>query len=205
MSNKNETQKRILETAIRIFAAKGYNGTTTAEIAKEASVAEGTVFKHYKTKKQLLRAILEYIIHEIVPAVMQKPFEGSMLGVSEAEVKKVMKQKLMEKVEFISKNISCIKIIVNEIQFHEDLKNEYLGQLVPDFIKYMEGIYRMGVQRGVFRDIDPHTAVRSFVGMLALLVLDKNVLNKELDISKEFDNIFELYLNGVLEKRESNG
>ncbi|MDF2892777.1 MAG: TetR family transcriptional regulator [Clostridia bacterium] len=196
MSNKNETQKRILETAIKLFAAKGYNGTTTAEIAKEASVAEGTVFKHYKTKKQLLRAILEYIIHEIVPA---------MLGISEAEVKKVMKQKLMEKVEFISKNISCIKIIVNEIQFHEDLKNEYLGQLVPDFIKYMEGIYRMGVQRGVFRDIDPHTAVRSFVGMLAFLVLDKNVLNKELDISMEIDNVFELYLNGVLEKRESNG
>jgi hypothetical protein len=69
----------------------------------------------------------------------------------------------------------------------------------------MEGVFSIGVQRGVFRDMNPHTAVRSFVGMLALLVLDKNLLNKELDISMEFDNIFELYLNGVLEKRESNG
>jgi AcrR family transcriptional regulator len=204
MNNKNETRQRILEAAIKIFAAKGYNGTTTAEIAKEASVAEGTVFKYYKTKKQLLRAILEYIIHEIVPTIMQKPFEADMPSSSEAELKKEIKRKLMEKIGLISKNISCIKIIVNEIQFHEDLKNEYLGQLVPDFIRYMESLYRMGVDRGVFRDINPHTAVRSFVGMLAFLVLDKNFLNKELDISMEFDNILELYLNGVLEKRESN-
>lgn len=47
----SEKQIKILEAAIEIFAEKGYASTSTSEIAKRAGVAEGTIFRHYKTKK----------------------------------------------------------------------------------------------------------------------------------------------------------
>lgn len=45
-------QAKILQAAVEIFAEKGYAATSTSEIAKRAGVAEGTIFRHYKTKKR---------------------------------------------------------------------------------------------------------------------------------------------------------
>ena len=39
-----EKQRRILEAAVEVFAERGFAGTPTAEIAKRAGVAEGTIF-----------------------------------------------------------------------------------------------------------------------------------------------------------------
>ncbi|OGO78550.1 MAG: hypothetical protein A2Y23_13240 [Clostridiales bacterium GWB2_37_7] len=205
MKKRSETQQRILDAAINLFAIQGYHGTSTAQIAKAAKVAEGTIFKYYKTKKELLRSVLGYIIKELVPTIMQLPFEEILRDCSLDDPKAAIKQVLLQKVELISKNIYCVKIVINEIQYHEDLKEEYLGQLVPGFIKLMEEVYRTGVSKGVFRDINPHTAVRCFVGSFALTVLDKNLLNPQLEISREIDAILDIYINGVIEKRGSNG
>ena len=47
---RNERQMRILE-AVDMFGEKGYASTSTSEIAKRAGVAEGTIFRYYKTKR----------------------------------------------------------------------------------------------------------------------------------------------------------
>ncbi|HDR5124643.1 TPA: helix-turn-helix transcriptional regulator, partial [Bacillus anthracis] len=55
---RNERQMRILEAAVDMFGEKGYASTSTSEIAKRAGVAEGTIFRYYKTKKDLLLAVV---------------------------------------------------------------------------------------------------------------------------------------------------
>jgi len=44
----------IIEAATRLFATKGFNETSTAEVAKEAGVAQGTLFYHFKNKEGIL-------------------------------------------------------------------------------------------------------------------------------------------------------
>lgn len=44
----------IIEAATRLFAVKGFNETSTAEVAKEAGVAQGTLFYHFKTKEGIM-------------------------------------------------------------------------------------------------------------------------------------------------------
>jgi AcrR family transcriptional regulator len=202
MKKSMETQQRILNAAIKLFAAKGYHGTATVEIAKEAIVAEGTIFKYYKTKKQLLRGVLEFIIHEIIPSIMKLPSENVLQSLDLQNGKAAVKQVLLEKVELIYQNKDCFKIVLNELQYHEDLKNEYLGRLLPGFIKYMEGIFNMGVEKGVFRSMNSHNAVRSFMGMYWLMMIEKIILNQQLNISQELDGALDIYMNGVIIGRE---
>ena len=204
MANKSDTQQRILDAAIEVFASKGFHGATTSEIAKAASVAEGTIFKYYKTKKLLLHGVLEHIIHEVVPSIMKQSFEEVQEHFSCREPKTVVKELMLRKAEQINQNINCMKIVINEMQYHEDIKGEYIGKLVPSFIKTLEDAYALGVKKGVFRDIEAHTAVRSFMGMFGMMMLEKNVLNAELDISSELDKILDIYLNGVIEKGEAH-
>ena len=51
--NKEQTKERILKAALQLFREKGLDGTTTKEISKRASIAEGTLFNYFATKEDL--------------------------------------------------------------------------------------------------------------------------------------------------------
>jgi AcrR family transcriptional regulator len=52
-------REQILKTALKLFAAQGFDATSTRQIAKEAGIAEGLIFHYFPTKASLLTAILE--------------------------------------------------------------------------------------------------------------------------------------------------
>ena len=52
-------RQAILDTAVRLFAAQGYEATTTLQIAREVGVTEPAVFYHFKNKESLFSVILE--------------------------------------------------------------------------------------------------------------------------------------------------
>ena len=53
-----DTEQRILDAALRVFASEGYTGATTRRIAEEANVAEVTLFRKFKSKENLLKEVL---------------------------------------------------------------------------------------------------------------------------------------------------
>src|SRR4029079_4568341 len=57
-STSQQRQARLIAAAASLFAAKGFKGTTTKEIAKAAGVSEALVFKHFPTKRALYGATL---------------------------------------------------------------------------------------------------------------------------------------------------
>jgi AcrR family transcriptional regulator len=52
-------REQILKTALGLFAAQGFDATSTRQIAKEAGIAEGLIFHYFPTKASLLTAILQ--------------------------------------------------------------------------------------------------------------------------------------------------
>ncbi len=61
----------ILETAARLFAKHGYARTSTVVLAQEAGVAEGTIFRHFKSKEELFITLVVRLRHKIVKDVYQ--------------------------------------------------------------------------------------------------------------------------------------
>jgi TetR/AcrR family transcriptional regulator, regulator of cefoperazone and chloramphenicol sensitivity len=57
-------QKALLQAALRLFATKGYEVTTTREIAAAAGCAEGLIHRYFKGKAGLLTALVEYHVTE---------------------------------------------------------------------------------------------------------------------------------------------
>jgi AcrR family transcriptional regulator len=53
-----EKKEQILQTALRLFAAQGYDATPTSQIAREAGVSEGGMFRHFPNKEVLMEAVL---------------------------------------------------------------------------------------------------------------------------------------------------
>ncbi|OLC11299.1 MAG: hypothetical protein AUH41_00855 [Gemmatimonadetes bacterium 13_1_40CM_66_11] len=51
------TRQRLIRTALELFTTRGYHDTTTAQIAKKAGIAEGTIYRHFDSKQQLINEL----------------------------------------------------------------------------------------------------------------------------------------------------
>lgn len=202
MGNSIETQDKILDSAIRHFAKKGYNGTKTADIAKDSGVSEGTVFKYYGTKKDILRGAMNKIVHEIIPGIMFGSEEDFQSLVYSSDPRGELKQFFKIRLEKVNQNLDAFRIVISELQYHEDIMNEYVGQFVPKVIKMIESFFAMGISNGVFKPMNPHTAARSMVGMLATIILEKNILKKPIELDKETDAALDILFNGICVRKE---
>jgi AcrR family transcriptional regulator len=66
---KQQTRQLIAETAWRLFAERGFDRVTVAEVAREAQVAEATVFNYFRTKEDLFYSRLEAFGARLVEAI----------------------------------------------------------------------------------------------------------------------------------------
>jgi AcrR family transcriptional regulator len=66
-------QKALLKAALRLFATKGYEATTTREIAAAAACAEGLIHRYFAGKAGLLTALVEYHITEELMELRHRP------------------------------------------------------------------------------------------------------------------------------------
>ena len=71
-----DKRQAILDTALKLFVDQGFHATPTAKIAKEAKVATGTLFHHFKTKEDLINTLYletkDELIREITSEVDQQ-------------------------------------------------------------------------------------------------------------------------------------
>jgi AcrR family transcriptional regulator len=77
---KQQTRQLIFETASRLFAERGFDAVTVAEVARAADVSEMTVFNHFPTKEDLCFAGMEFFEERLLDAV-----RGRAAGVSALE------------------------------------------------------------------------------------------------------------------------
>lgn len=61
MSAYPDKRTAVIETALRLFIDRGFHGTPTSEIAKQAGVATGTLFHHFASKEELVASIYMHV------------------------------------------------------------------------------------------------------------------------------------------------
>ena len=121
IKGKTEKQQRIIETTIKLFAEKGYANTSTAEIAKVAGVSEGTIFKHYGKKDQLLLSVILPFVNDFFPNMAKELIEETMLEQT-TSFEEFLRNLLKNRVAFITENKEIFRVIVKEIIYKEELK-----------------------------------------------------------------------------------
>ncbi|EQA53515.1 transcriptional regulator, TetR family [Leptospira kmetyi serovar Malaysia str. Bejo-Iso9] len=116
-----EGQKKIFLAAIDIFAQKGFSAATTMEIAKKAGVAEGLIFKHFKSKKELLLRlalpIMEGFIAPITLRRLQAVFSKEFSSLEE-----FLTAVFEERIAFVTKNRNLLRIILQEAFVNSDIQ-----------------------------------------------------------------------------------
>ncbi len=110
-------KKKIMRSAVDLMSTKGYNGTSTLHIAEHAGLSQATLFKYFKTKVDLLTAIL----HPIVPGLFGNFFD-ELLTFETTEEK--VHYLVHNRMTYLKKNRALVKIILHEMFSNNKLRHE---------------------------------------------------------------------------------
>ncbi len=192
---KEQTMQIIINSAIKLFSSKGYSATTTTLIAKEAGVSEGIIFKHFKNKENLLKEIGSIAISEIVENISIIPLVKNIESSKKYPFRDFLKSIIEERLEFFEKNAELIKLLLIEMQYSQDLKQQTSKILFPKALEALRGIKEIIQQKINTPKNQTNAIVRIFLGFTQSIILQKYLFQIEIskdEIQKELDNILDL-------------
>ncbi|WP_245590391.1 TetR/AcrR family transcriptional regulator [Aneurinibacillus terranovensis] len=195
-----EKQRRILESAIKLFAEKGFHASSTSEIAKDAGVAEGTIFRHFKTKKDLLYALVAPMLIKFASPLVLKDVKRIM-GDAEQPADQILEQLLHNRLELINQNWPRMKIIMQEAQFHPEIMDAIVENIAREARLLGENFVQTRMDAGEFRDLPVKAVIRAIVSTaLGYIFFQHMFPNEENDRTEEIRTMVDILLNGIKRK-----
>lgn len=194
-------QERIIKAAIQLFAEKGYSNTSTAEIAKLAEVSEASIFKQYGKKDKLLLSLTIPYVKEFFPTMADATFSGIM-SISDS-FESFLLAFLKNRIEFISQNREIFQIVVKEIIYKEELKNELIPYLSEVIFSRLAKVTEVFKERGELIDIPTERILKMLSTFVGGFFASRFVLLNMQSISEdEIEDAVRFVMNGI--KRSSN-
>jgi AcrR family transcriptional regulator len=193
-TTEKDTHTRILQAALRLFAAKGYEGTTTKDLAAAAHVAEGTLFRHFPNKKAILI--------EVATAGWVDILTDLLTELSEMASYKAIAQVMRRRMLRMQENSNLLRVCFLEAQFHPELRDRIQAEVIDKMTAVAEAFFQTAIERGVYRPLDPKIVAQVFLGMFAIAgfsqqtILDPHASLKALQEMAE--GIADIFLHGVL-------
>lgn len=195
---RTDKQQKIVEAAIKIFAEKGYTATSTNEIAKAAGVAEGTIFRHFGTKENLLLSVIVPFLMEAAPIVadefiqdvVSKPYDSF-----ESFLTAIIKNRLA----FLEEHTDIFKILVAELLNREDLRQYLMNMFEQKALPPFSAVLDTYKERGELLDL-PNAALLQMVGTCVFgYCMSRFALfpNTKWDEEAEAENLVRFILQGI--------
>jgi AcrR family transcriptional regulator len=129
MPRKNlpDAKNRILQAAVKVFAAKSFEGSRVEEIAEEANVPKSLIYYHFESKEQILRVLLQDFINEYT----------GLLQIAENDTHQSKAAQMLERKQhyrdFFVRNADLVRIILMD-SLKKSNKNPIIYQVIEAFI-----------------------------------------------------------------------
>ncbi|WP_373897596.1 TetR/AcrR family transcriptional regulator [Haloimpatiens sp. FM7315] len=189
----------ILNAAIKIFSERGYNAARTCDIAKEAGVSEGTVFRYFKNKDELLHKVMIKLIEILGNKLITKRLTKIIKDNREKGEREVLKQILKDRIELFETHEDIFKVVITEIQYNKELRDTFVKNIIMKGKDVISIFIEEGIASDIFREIDVAIVIRSFIGMVSMYIIQNKVFPEiiQIDKEKQLDEMVDLILYGI--------
>jgi TetR/AcrR family fatty acid metabolism transcriptional regulator len=200
IKNRNgEKYHRIIAAATKVFARKGFFLAKVSDIAKEAQVADGTIYLYFENKDDILISLFEEQMKAVLENMVQQ------ISQEKDAVKKIEKFALTH-LRLIELNKNMAEIIQVELRQSSKFMKEYKNEKFMQYLNLISDVIREGQEQGLFKkDVIPDIAKRAFFGALDEMsrfwVLSSH---KKYDIETAAKQISGYFLHGLIEDQKEN-
>src|SRR5687768_17420594 len=160
------TDKReaILRAAIKVFARRGYFNSKVADVAKEAGIADGTVYLYFKSKDEILHSIFDRAMAEFI-AEGRKEIEA--LPDAEARLRRIAQLHL----ERLGADRDLAVVFQVELRGSTKFMKEFSAAGFAEYLDIIRKTIEDGQRSGVFRrDLKPVVCAKILYGALDEMV-----------------------------------
>ncbi|WP_330949186.1 TetR/AcrR family transcriptional regulator [Virgibacillus sp. MG-45] len=198
-NHMTKKQSQIVEAAIELIAEKGYYNTSTSEIARRAGVAEGTIFRHYETKKDLLVAIVTPAIANFSAPFFAEKFVKEVFDESYQSFEDMLYAFIRNRFEFAQSNVPILKILLQELAFHPEIQTTYKQVFGTTVYPAMDHAFTYYKEKGEIGDLPTDVLIRMIVPTIIGFMIDRFMLNpqKDWDDELELRRTVEYILQGI--------
>jgi len=185
-----------IRAAARVFADKGFHGSSTRDIATELGIKQGSLYYYFSSKEEALEevcllGIRDYVHRMEEIASTDEPFEAKLLSTITSHLTSYRENNESLKVH------NDQRLLLSPERRHE------LKKLGSDYRQRLENMFREGMEAGVLRDtLDCHFAAQSVIGLCNAWG-DHIVRDPDIDLFNVIYKCNDVLLHGFRERRRT--
>ncbi|TDM10646.1 TetR/AcrR family transcriptional regulator [Macrococcus lamae] len=186
------TEKRqlIINAAVEVIAEHGYHGAQVSRIAKQAGVADGTIYLYFKNKDDILFGLFEYKVDQLM-----KTMEQTLGNLSPEKQLKIFVRNHVEWLALDQPLAACVQLELR--QSKKEMRNKLNHLLIP-YHRLLNDILVKGIEAGDF----DNTMNLKFARQLIFGAVDEAistwvVSDFKYDILAQFDELYYLISKAV--------
>jgi AcrR family transcriptional regulator len=194
---QNERRNQILEAALKVFSAKGFQQATNKDIAKAAGgISPGLIYHYFKDKEDLFFTIFRE--RAAIIQLVSHPEEFAERP--PREVLTMIGRSYMASLRTPG-NIAFFRIVLGEIFRFPQIGETFYREIIAQVFMALKGYLQSQIDRGTLKPHNPEIAARSFMGMFMAHILLRELFRQPEAIATSEDLVIQqavdLFLNGL--------
>ncbi|MEK8129186.1 TetR/AcrR family transcriptional regulator [Paenibacillus filicis] len=190
-SRKKEKRQLILEAALQVIAEHGYHQAQVSRIAKEAGVADGTIYLYFKNKEDILVSLFQDRLGDLVAR-----FHESIRDTDSADeaLRKICELHYSE----LESNVALAYVTQIELRQSSLELRKAIGEVVKTYIQLIENVLRQGIEEGLFRaDLDVKLTRLLLFGGMDEVVTSWLIAGRKYSLAAQVEKTLEFFLRGL--------
>ncbi len=197
MKKMTATQRRaqIINVSKQLFSRKGFDGTTTKEIAQASGISEAMIFRHFASKQELYTAIIDQRIQEVGEPIADD-------AIKERNDERVFGNLARFILEKTTQDPTMLRLLYFSALEGHDLSDIFYSTHEIKRVMKLVDYIQSRASEGAFRNLDPVLVARAFTGMLYTYVTAELLFNAhkyypQATTDQVIENFLTIFFDGV--------
>ncbi|CAN5867122.1 fatty acid metabolism transcriptional regulator FadR [soil metagenome] len=189
-----DKREAILRAAIRVFAHHGYFNSKVADIAREAGIADGTVYLYFKSKEEILHSIFDRTVEEAIS-------EGRKQLEQISDPREKLRRIAFLHLERMGADRDLAVVFQVELRGSTKFMEEFSAAGFAEYLGLIRATIEEGQSSGVIRPgLNAKVVAKIFFGALDEMATNWILSKRRYKLAPMADQVLDILLNGVSEK-----
>ena len=187
----SDKREAILRAAISVFARCGYFNSKVADIAREAGVADGTVYLYFKSKEEILHSIFDRSVEEALGAARKRVARLS-------DPREKLRQIALMHLERLGADRDLAVVFQVELRGSTKFMEEFSAAGFAEYLALIRSTFEEGQRAGLFRaDLNARVVAKVLFGALDEMATNWILSRRRYKLAPMADQVLDIFLNGV--------
>jgi len=181
----------ILRSAIKVFARSGFFNSKVADVAREAGVADGTVYLYFKNKDDILVSIFNHVMDEALTLGRER-----LARVADPVEK--LRRIVVAHLDLIGRNRDLAVVFQIELRSSTKFMEQFSATKVTEYLDMIRMVIEEGQAMGVFRSgLSTKIMAKVLFGALDEMATNWVLSHKRYNLVSTADSVIDIFMNGI--------